>query len=1103
MTTNQATAYGAALREAFLAQTLTQTITSAEAGRRTKVEPITKGGNVVPLFCGDSEGLDINRGPPIADAPIRFAAPSWRASFRGSDVASPTAPTAPTVVGRRTNGGQKPHGQRRGKSPEFETFLDGLDIVEIAAKLGHPAKKIGAQNMILCPFHAEKSPSCSLVNQPGSHAFFKCHGCGVGGDAITFYAMKTGATFPEAVAELGGSHLREAGARPPGATVQRTSIAQMETQKAAREKAAADAAPVTVTPAPESAPDLLQELGRTGKISVWSFIKEERTTLRPVKLHVYRGANGRIHNYQSRTEWIDQQTQKRKKTFVPLTWTEKGWTTVAPTYRIPYNYEALLDSGLDTPILIAEGEKAADRLIKHQDELGVVILSWLSGSKSVHKTDWTCLQSRRVIYWPDADEPGAQCAIEIEEIARRVSAASCRILKLPEGKSGGWDAWDAMEEDKWTLDGLKEFIDGPEFSDDVDLDEEVDGPPRAKPAAIQDTQDVSEIKPRIKPRAALEMAPRISLPGPTADSADQGAGDDQNGDGSPGVGPGESLFDGIEAGGSVESEFSKEARQYWSPLGYSVSAEGQIILHFLLNVENREGVYLPFGGRALKDYALIDLAPLAFWQRHFGDPETLKVDWLRAADAIQTEQRQMLPFAPARLRGSGAWLDDGQIVINQGKHLLVDGEVQPIEARRNGPIYMRSTDLPPPSDNPLTAREGDEIVNLLTSLRWEDSFQGLMLAGWVMLAQICGALSWRPHVWLRGGPGSGKSTLLNEIVSPLLPHNILVTGPTTEAGLRQNLKSDARPVLFDEAEGLDEQSRRRIQGVIELARIASREMAQATIMKGTSSQSGQSFKIRTMFLFSAIGTSMQQQADIDRITVLSLLPRLEGKDAATQWQEVKRSINKVIRSDTGVRLLARAIKLAPILFEQQNRFAAAAAETVGSMRLGEQLGILLMGSWFLGQDEPPSDVELATLVSFLSDRFDEQKGAENSNPVRILHQICAHAVRIDVPERGSVSVPLGALIEICYQRSDDEYPIGEKQAARALKEHGLLPLGNGIVVSNNHPRLKEILKGSPFEVDWKRHLKDLEGAMTPKDPLYFGTLQGRGTLVPLEHFLRR
>ena len=48
----------------------------------------------------------------------------------------------------------------------------------------------------LCPFHQEKTPSFN-VNQ--AHQFYKCFGCGAGGDIIQFVMEIDGLTFPEAL----------------------------------------------------------------------------------------------------------------------------------------------------------------------------------------------------------------------------------------------------------------------------------------------------------------------------------------------------------------------------------------------------------------------------------------------------------------------------------------------------------------------------------------------------------------------------------------------------------------------------------------------------------------------------------------------------------------------------------------------------------------------------------------------------------------------------------------------------------------------------------------------------------------------------------------
>src|SRR3546814_10759108 len=91
-------------------------------------------------------------------------------------------------------------------------------------------------------------------------------------------------------------------------------------------------------------------------------------------------------------------------------------------------------------------------------------------------------------------------------------------------------------------------------------------------------------------------------------------------------------------------------------------------------------------------------------------------------------------------------------------------------------------------------------------------YGGWLLAGWIAIAVICGALNWRPHVWLTGSSGSGKSWLLDNVIRPLIGAiAVYCQSNSTEAGIRQTLATDARPVLFDEAESEDAKAQVRIQ----------------------------------------------------------------------------------------------------------------------------------------------------------------------------------------------------------------------------------------------------------------------------------------------------
>jgi DNA primase catalytic core len=60
-------------------------------------------------------------------------------------------------------------------------------------------RKRGNDLVGLCPFHGEKSPSLHVHPEQG---FFKCFGCGVGGDVFTFVQKQENLSFPDALRML-------------------------------------------------------------------------------------------------------------------------------------------------------------------------------------------------------------------------------------------------------------------------------------------------------------------------------------------------------------------------------------------------------------------------------------------------------------------------------------------------------------------------------------------------------------------------------------------------------------------------------------------------------------------------------------------------------------------------------------------------------------------------------------------------------------------------------------------------------------------------------------------------------------------------------------
>jgi DNA primase len=81
-------------------------------------------------------------------------------------------------------------------------FLDELRArTELSGLIGRTLKleKAGSEQKALCPFHSEKTPSFTIVDDKG---FYHCHGCGAHGDAIRWLMDGRGLTFIDAVKQL-------------------------------------------------------------------------------------------------------------------------------------------------------------------------------------------------------------------------------------------------------------------------------------------------------------------------------------------------------------------------------------------------------------------------------------------------------------------------------------------------------------------------------------------------------------------------------------------------------------------------------------------------------------------------------------------------------------------------------------------------------------------------------------------------------------------------------------------------------------------------------------------------------------------------------------
>ena len=81
-------------------------------------------------------------------------------------------------------------------------------------------KRVGKNNMAVCPFHDDHNPSLSIDDQKG---LFNCFGCGASGDIYEFYAklhnLNTLSDFPKILNEIAEDFGITNGDRPEKSTV--------------------------------------------------------------------------------------------------------------------------------------------------------------------------------------------------------------------------------------------------------------------------------------------------------------------------------------------------------------------------------------------------------------------------------------------------------------------------------------------------------------------------------------------------------------------------------------------------------------------------------------------------------------------------------------------------------------------------------------------------------------------------------------------------------------------------------------------------------------------------------------------------------------------
>ena len=500
---------------------------------------------------------------------------------------------------------------------------------------------------------------------------------------------------------------------------------------------------------------------------------------------------------------------------------------------------------------------------------------------------------------------------------------------------------------------------------------------------------------------------------------------------------------------------------------------------------------------------MLTLAPYGWWDDHFSDNPR---GWRLAADALMRRCHEQGMFQPGRLRGRGMWRnDDGRVVMHLGDRLLPPDSksyVKPEEYYEEGRIYARLPRLPgPDTKHALNLSDARKLYGVFDGLLWQEEAAGMLLAGWTVLAPFSGALPWRPHVWLAGGTGSGKTTVLARIVEPLLGGmGRMVEGGSTEAGIRQTLKADALPVLYDAAERTGKKADSQVQAVLRLARSASSTTSGETL-KGTVGGKAMAFDIRSMFCLASIGGVLRQEADKSRVALLQLRSNhaVAPEKRQEHWAEMQPQL-QLITPALGRRLVARTARwFLSGAFDELLAVARSAATVVlGDARSGDQYGTLGAGAWTLLHDDIPDEEEMREWFKDLGiASFIEELAPEGERILSILLQ----AREIVQAKDGARKVAVGEMVGVAAAVAGETIEtaaITKEKADGYLRQMGLRVRLPFLYIANKSEWVRKKLADTAFANGWRVGLRTMPDVGQGGMVHFYPGCKSRTTKIPLE-----
>jgi hypothetical protein len=188
----------------------------------------------------------------------------------------------------------------------------------------------------------------------------------------------------------------------------------------------------------------------------------------------------------------------------------------------------------------------------------------------------------------------------------------------------------------------------------------------------------------------------------------------------------------------------------------------------------------------------------------------------------------------------------------------------------------------------------NEATKLFSNWNWKNSIHPIVLTGLIIASWVETIWDWRPLVAVSGPTDAGKTSFFNT-VEKMYGGLALKSSKSSEAGIRQAVRSDACILLCDEFE-----SDRHRQQILDFFRTSSRG---DKTLRGNMSQTGERYGLKHICWVAAIEVGLKREPDKNRFIEVELRRPKEGTRGKMEWMP-----SDVELAELGMKLLAIGLR---------------------------------------------------------------------------------------------------------------------------------------------------------------------------------------------------